>query len=92
MTRRQASIIRVLAAGLLAAGACVQALPRRIPGSDLSVPERGDRTMARLITARCKGSDTTSTRSDPTSRCGTAEGDSVRSISDPVAPPSQKTP
>jgi hypothetical protein len=90
MTAR-ATTIRVTIAGLIAAGACVQGLPRRVNGSDVTLPERGDRTAARSITSRCNETDTTSTVHDPTSRCGSTPGDSVRSTSDPIAPP-QKTP
>lgn len=84
--------IRLIVAGLIAAGACMQGLPRRVAGSDLTLPERGDRTAARSITSRCTEADTTTTRSDPTSRCGSTEGDSVRSTTDPMVPPVQKTP
>jgi hypothetical protein len=81
-----------LIAGLIAAGACAQGLPRRVKGSDVTLPERGDRVAARSITSRCNDTDTTSTVHDPTSRCGTTSGDTVRSTSDPIAPPPQKTP
>jgi hypothetical protein len=84
--------IAALTAGLVVGAACVQGLPRRVSGSDVTLPEPGDRVMARSITSRCKDTDTTSTVHDPTSHCGTTSGDTVRSTSDPIAPPPQKTP
>jgi hypothetical protein len=88
----RAMTIGFLTGGLIAGGACVQGLPRRVSGSDLTLPERGDRAAARSIRSRCNDTDTTSTVHDPTSRCGTTSGDTVRSTSDPLVPPPQSTP
>ena len=78
---------------LTAAGACGQALPRRVPGSDLTLPEPGDRSIARALASRCTEADSTDTVRPPTSRCGGgARSDTVRSTSDPITPPSPKTP
>jgi hypothetical protein len=85
--------IRLAIAGLIAVGACGQALPRRVSGSDVTLPERNDRSIARSIIARCNDSDSTDTVRPPTSRCGGgARSDTVRSTSDPISPPAQKTP
>jgi hypothetical protein len=84
--------IRAVIAGLVVAGACVQTMPRRVSGSDVTLPEASDRAFMRSLTSRCNESDTTTTRRDPTSRCGGTPGDTVRSTSDPIAPPPQKTP
>ena len=87
--------ICVATVALIAVGACVQSLPRRVSGSDLTLPESGERAFLRSLTSRCNDSDsldTSSSRRDPASRCGTVAGDTVRSTSDPIAPPTQKTP
>jgi hypothetical protein len=94
MTARRTTIC-IATVALVAVGACVQSLPRRVSGSDLTLPESGERAFLRSLTSRCTDADTldtTSSRPDPTSRCGSAAGDTVRSTSDPIAPPPQKTP
>jgi hypothetical protein len=81
-------------AALLAAGACVQSAPRRVAGSDLTLPESGERTFLRSLLTPCDQPDTLnvgSSRRAAASRCGTS-ADTVRSPADPVVPPRQKTP
>jgi hypothetical protein len=84
--------IGVIFAGLLTTGACVQRLPRRVSGSDLTLPEPHDRAFLRSLMPRCNDADTTSGTRDPGSRCGGASSDTMRSTSDPISPPPQKTP
>jgi hypothetical protein len=48
--------------------------------------------MLRSLMSWCNESDTTSTARDRTARCRTTSGDTVRSTSDPITPPSQKAP
>jgi hypothetical protein len=94
MIARRTTIYGGIAA-LIVASACVQSLPRRVSGSDLTLPESGERAFLRSLTSSCNEPDTvntTSSRRNPSSRCGTAAGDTVRSTTNPVAPPSQKTP
>jgi hypothetical protein len=80
-------------AALVAAGACVQTLPRRVSGSDVTLPEPNDRSIARTIVSRCTNTDSTDTIRPPSSRCGgAARSDTVRSTSDPLTPASTKTP
>jgi hypothetical protein len=85
--------ICVATVALIAAGACGQMLPRRVAGSDMTLPERGDRSIARGLASRCTEADSTDAVRAPTSRCGgAARADTVRSTSDPITPPSAKTP
>ena len=89
----RATVVRGVIAALIAAGACVQGLPRRVTGSDVTLPEPNDRRVARAIASRCPEADSTDTSQPPTSRCGgSTRSDTVRSTGDPLTPPSPKTP
>jgi hypothetical protein len=92
MTARRTKI-RILIVGLIAAGGCVQTLPRRVSGSDVTLPEPNERSIARTLVSRCTDTDSTDTVRPPSSRCGgAARSDTVRSTSDPLTPASPKTP
>jgi hypothetical protein len=85
--------IRLAIVGLIAAGACGYGLPRRVSGSDVTLPEPSEWGIARTIVSRCTNADSTDTVRPPSSRCGgAARSDTVRSTSDPISPPAQKTP
>lgn len=91
MTRQTALLIAQLGLAIVGAG-CVNGFPRRIPGSDLTLPESPDRTAAAGLLSRCRAADSVGTGRDPGTPCGRTAGDSTRSTSDPLTPPVQKTP
>lgn len=84
---------RALLSGLIVVTGCAQGLPRRVAGSDLTLPEPAERVALRSFLSRCTlTADSVGTSRAPGTPCGGASGDTTRSTSDPLVPPAQKTP
>jgi len=90
MTARPFVVAAVVLAGLLTT-ACLPGMPRRVPGSDITLPESPDQRLLGALTSMCVNSDTAVAVHPGRSRCAPTSG-TDRTSPDPAPPPGQKTP
>jgi hypothetical protein len=81
------------AVALITAGACVGPFPRRVPGSDMTLPPpTGNWLLESLIACASQIADKSLAPARDAGTCRAATGDTIPDMRGPTAPPPAKVP